>query len=114
MTMSSTLIDSIKRRAADEAQRVGYPAGFPVLPPVPAGRYGDEAFAELEVNAVFGRSWLMVAHTDQLPEPGSYLKLGPEIAWAPTRFLEVSLGGHYFVAGRSMVALPPGPVRRSP
>ena len=37
MTMSSVLIDQVKRRAADEAERHAYPAGFPVLPPVPAG-----------------------------------------------------------------------------
>lgn len=72
MTMSTTLIEEIKRRAADEAQRDAYPVGFPVLPPVPAARYGDPAFAELEAGAVFGRSWLMVAHTDELPDPGSY------------------------------------------
>lgn len=75
MTMSSTLIESIKRRAADEAERSGYPAGFPVLPPIPAGRYADAEFAQLEADAVFGRSWLMVAHADQLPEPGSYLQV---------------------------------------
>ena len=72
MTMSTTLIEQVKRRAADEAQRDGYPAAFPVLPPVPAGRYADPEFARLEDDAVFGRSWLMVAHTDELPEPGSY------------------------------------------
>src|SRR6476659_7464784 len=37
MTMSTTLVESIKRRAAEEAERDSYPAGFPVLPPVPAG-----------------------------------------------------------------------------
>jgi phenylpropionate dioxygenase-like ring-hydroxylating dioxygenase large terminal subunit len=72
MTMSSTLIETIKRRALDEAEREGYPDGFPVLPPIPAARYADAAFAALETEAVFGRSWLMVAHADELPEPGSY------------------------------------------
>jgi phenylpropionate dioxygenase-like ring-hydroxylating dioxygenase large terminal subunit len=72
MAMSSTLIESIKRRALDEADRADYPEGFPVLPPVPAGRYADAGFARLEEDAVFGRTWLMVAHTDELPEPGSY------------------------------------------
>ncbi len=75
MTMSSTLIDSIKSRATDEARRESYPSGYPALPPVPAGRYGDEDFARLEDGAVFGRSWLLVAHTDQLPEPGSYVRV---------------------------------------
>ena len=47
MTMSPTLVESIKRRAADEAERDSYPAGFPVLPPVPAGRYADPAWARV-------------------------------------------------------------------
>lgn len=76
MTMSSALIEQIKRRATDEATRDAYPVGFPVLPPVPAGRYTDAGFAALEGEAVFGRSWLMVAHTDELPEPGSYRQVG--------------------------------------
>jgi phenylpropionate dioxygenase-like ring-hydroxylating dioxygenase large terminal subunit len=72
MTMSATLIESIKRRAEDEGRRAGYPAGFPVLPGIPAARYSDPGFARLEAEGVFGRSWLMVAHTDQLAEPGAY------------------------------------------
>lgn len=72
MTMSATLIDAIKRRAEHEAERSEYPAGFPALPPVPAARYCDPAFAALEAEEVFGRAWLMVAHVDELPEPGSY------------------------------------------
>jgi phenylpropionate dioxygenase-like ring-hydroxylating dioxygenase large terminal subunit len=75
MTMSSTLIESIKRRASDEAERTSYPEGFPVLPPVPASRYSDPDFAALETNAVFGKSWLMVAHVDELPDAGSYRRL---------------------------------------
>lgn len=75
MTMSSALIEGIKRRAEDEAVRDGYPDGFPELPPVPAGRYGDPDFARLELDAVFGRTWLMVAHSEELPDPGSYLQV---------------------------------------
>ena len=72
MTMSTTLIESIKQRATDERARTAYPTGFPELPPVPAARYGDADFAELEREAVFGRSWLMVAHVDELPAAGDY------------------------------------------
>lgn len=75
MTMPAALIERVKGQAAGEAARDRYPAGFPVLPPVPAGRYGDAGFAALEAEAVFGRSWLMVAHTDELPEPGAYLQV---------------------------------------
>jgi len=72
MTMSTSQIELVKQRAADEGDRGSYPAGFPVLPPVPAARYGDAAFAALEDEAVFGRTWLMVAHADELREPGAY------------------------------------------
>jgi phenylpropionate dioxygenase-like ring-hydroxylating dioxygenase large terminal subunit len=75
MTMSATLIESIKRRAVEEAAREQYPGGFPVLPPVPAARYADAGFARLEDEAVFSRTWLMVGHIDELPEPGSYRRL---------------------------------------
>jgi phenylpropionate dioxygenase-like ring-hydroxylating dioxygenase large terminal subunit len=72
MVMSSTLIETVKQRASDERDRQSYPEGFPELPPVPAARYGDAEFAELEREGVFGRSWLMVAHVDELPAPGDY------------------------------------------
>ena len=72
MVMSEPLLESVKRRPEEEAARTGYPAGFPVLPGVPAGRYADEAFAALEADGVFGRSWLFVAHADELREEGDY------------------------------------------
>ncbi|MBV9663824.1 MAG: aromatic ring-hydroxylating dioxygenase subunit alpha [Actinobacteria bacterium] len=72
MVMSATLIDSVKQRAADERERKAYPEGFPELPPVPAARYCDAEFAALEADGVFGRSWLMVAHLDELPNAGDY------------------------------------------
>lgn len=34
----------------------------------------------------------------------SYLKLGPEITWRPRPGLDVTVGGHYFVAGRALPA----------
>lgn len=69
--MIETLLDKPRREAA----RTGYPEGFPVLPPVPAKRYSDPAMYELEREHVFGRSWLFVAHLDQLAEPGDFLRL---------------------------------------
>src|SRR5688500_3152539 len=75
MVMSTALIESVKRRSADEAERSVYPPGFPVLPGVPAARYVDPDFARLEADAVFGRSWLFVAHADQLASPGDYLQV---------------------------------------
>src|SRR5688572_26671864 len=40
-----------------------------------------------------------------VPEAASYTKLGPEITWAPYPSWQVSLGGHYFVAGRAIPAM---------
>lgn len=73
MTLSAATVVSIKRRALDEAARDRHPDGFPPLPPVPAGRYADPEFTRLETEHVFGRSWLMVAHADEVREPGDYL-----------------------------------------
>ena len=70
--MGPSLIEAVRDRAVAERERASYPDGFPVLPPVPAARYGDAAFAALEQERVFGRSWLMVAHVDEVPDPGDY------------------------------------------
>ena len=72
MVMTPSLVDAVRDRAVAERERSSYPVGFPVLPPVPAARYGDEAFAALEQEHVFGRSWLMVGHVDEVTEPGDY------------------------------------------
>ena len=73
--MQTSLTEEILDRGRRERARTGYPDGFPVLPPVPARRYVDGTFASLEREHVFGRSWLFVAHADELPEPGDYVLL---------------------------------------
>jgi nitrite reductase/ring-hydroxylating ferredoxin subunit len=73
MAMSPQLIDAVKDETRAEATRDAYPPGFPVLPPVPAKRYSEPTFAGLEVEFVFGRSWLFVAHADQLRHTGDYV-----------------------------------------
>jgi phenylpropionate dioxygenase-like ring-hydroxylating dioxygenase large terminal subunit len=62
-------------RGVRERGRAAYPAGFPTLPPVPTGRYTDATFASLEEREVFGRSWLFVAHVDELPASGDFVTL---------------------------------------
>ena len=57
-----------------ETDRVGPPPGFPKFPDVPAGRYMDAAFLDLEHASLWKRSWLYACHIDELPEPGSYLQ----------------------------------------
>src|SRR4051812_17398079 len=70
--MSSTLIETVKQRAHAERERKAHPADFPELPAVPAARYGNKEFFDLEREEVFGRSWLMVAPVDELPDPGDF------------------------------------------
>lgn len=55
-----------------EFRRTAYPENFPPLPPLPAARYFDEAFYELEIEHVFLKTWLCVGHASQLPKKGSY------------------------------------------
>ncbi len=76
MVMSTQVMDAVKDRARAEAERRAYPPQFPVLPPVPAGRYFEPGFAKLEADMVFSRSWLFVAHADQLRNSGDYVLLG--------------------------------------
>jgi choline monooxygenase len=56
-----------------EAERAAPPAGFPVFPDIPAGRYVDAGFLKLERESLWRKSWLYACHTDQLPQAGSYL-----------------------------------------
>ncbi|RME63793.1 MAG: aromatic ring-hydroxylating dioxygenase subunit alpha [Alphaproteobacteria bacterium] len=58
--------------AAEEA-RDGPPPGFPQLPTIPGGRYTDPEFLALEDKYLWKRSWLYACHTDELPDPGSFL-----------------------------------------
>ncbi|HKN00341.1 MAG TPA: aromatic ring-hydroxylating dioxygenase subunit alpha [Candidatus Binataceae bacterium] len=73
--MDSAFADDIRRRAAWEKEREQHPEGFPALPAIPAARYCDPAFFRLEREHVFGKTWLFVAHLDELPEPGDVLLL---------------------------------------
>ena len=73
--METTLESEILERGRRERERADYPEGFPLLPPVPARRYVDDDFAELERREVFGRSWLLVAHESEVPGPGDFLAL---------------------------------------
>jgi phenylpropionate dioxygenase-like ring-hydroxylating dioxygenase large terminal subunit len=49
------------------------PGGFEPLPDIPAGRYIDEEFFALEQEHIWSKSWLLAAHSDELPEVGSYV-----------------------------------------
>lgn len=77
--MDEALQQRIWRELEYEAGRTGPPADFPRLPPIPAARYTDAAFHALELEHVFGKSWLAVARSEDFPRSGSFLvweKLG--------------------------------------
>jgi phenylpropionate dioxygenase-like ring-hydroxylating dioxygenase large terminal subunit len=73
--MDASLVEKIAKRPAEERERRVYPERFPRLPSVPAARYCDPSFFAVERKHVFGKSWLFVAHADELPKLGDYLFL---------------------------------------
>ncbi len=73
--MDQQFADSIRSRVTAEKTRTSYPEEFPALPPIPAARYCAPEFFKLEREYVFGKSWLMVAHTGELPETGDVVLL---------------------------------------
>ena len=73
MPMSSEDIQSLRALMEYEASRSAPPQGFPALPDIPAGRYTDQRFFDLEEAHIWRKSWLLAAHVDELPEPGCFL-----------------------------------------
>ncbi|MEX2207185.1 MAG: aromatic ring-hydroxylating dioxygenase subunit alpha [Myxococcota bacterium] len=73
--MERARFDAIVRRPEEESARDAFPSEFPSRIDVPASRYVDPLFLELEKTHVFAKCWLFVAHVDQLPDAGDYLVL---------------------------------------
>ena len=73
MPMSPMEVQTLRQLMEFEAARTEPPQGFPALPDIPAGRYTDPRFFELEQQYIWRKSWLFAAHSDELPEPGSFL-----------------------------------------
>ncbi len=66
--LNSLLYEAVDRELA----RTEYPEGLPALPELPAGRYCDPAFFDLELTHVFRKTWLYAGHISELPQTGSY------------------------------------------
>ena len=66
-------IDNLRLLMEFEAERETPPSGFPSLPDLPAGRYTDQRFYDLEKQHIWRKTWLFVGHIDQVPEPGSFM-----------------------------------------
>lgn len=69
---------------------VGGAAHFPQLPPVPRARYLDPGFYDLEIDHVFKKKWLLVGHTSEYTEAGSYRLL--DVPFAPVVVLRDKAG----------------------
>ncbi len=70
--MDADYLARFRERQAYETDRSAPPPGFPVLPPVPLGRYTDPEFYALERDRLFRRSWLYAGHDSELADVGSY------------------------------------------
>ena len=71
--MTPEYIQTLHKLMEFEAARTEPPAGFPALPDIPAGRYVDPRFHQLELDHVWRKSWLLAAHIDEIPEPGCFM-----------------------------------------
>lgn len=67
--------DLIRQKPEDEFERPEFPEGFPDQIDVPAARYFDPAFFELEKAHIFAKAWQFTAHAEQLATPGDYVLL---------------------------------------
>ncbi len=72
--MTPEQVRILRRLMEYEATRTEPPPGFPSLPAIPAGRYLDPRFFELELTHIWRKSWLLAAHMDEIPEPGCFLQ----------------------------------------
>jgi phenylpropionate dioxygenase-like ring-hydroxylating dioxygenase large terminal subunit len=70
--MSPEDVRRLRDLMAYEAARNEPPLDFPTLPPIPSARYTDPDFYSLERKELFGRTWLLAAHLDEIPEPGCF------------------------------------------
>jgi phenylpropionate dioxygenase-like ring-hydroxylating dioxygenase large terminal subunit len=71
--MNPSTLAEIERAIQYEAQRRDSPPeGFPSLPVVPGGRYTQQAFFELENEAVWRQSWVCVGLEADVARAGDY------------------------------------------
>lgn len=70
--MNQQEIDTLRKLMEFEAARTEPPQGFPSLPDLPGGRYTDQRFFDLEKEHIWGKSWLLASHIDEVPEPGCF------------------------------------------
>jgi phenylpropionate dioxygenase-like ring-hydroxylating dioxygenase large terminal subunit len=70
--MDAALEDRIREELSFNRDRSAPPPDAVAVPPIPAERYRDPGFFDLERERVWKRSWLYAAHVSELTEPGAY------------------------------------------
>ncbi len=70
--MTPEYIQQLRATMEYEAARTAPPEGWPHMPDIPAGRYVDQRYFELEMEHIWRKSWLLASHIDEVPEPGCY------------------------------------------
>jgi phenylpropionate dioxygenase-like ring-hydroxylating dioxygenase large terminal subunit len=70
--MNQQEIQTLRELMEYEAARTEPPESFPALPDLPAGRYTDPRFFELEQKHIWRKAWLLAAHIDELPDTGCF------------------------------------------
>jgi len=71
--LDGEIFDRVVTSVERELTRTSYPSDFPVLPPIPAARYSDTDFFQLEQEHLFRKTWIWAAtHISELPRDGSY------------------------------------------
>ena len=70
--MQDHALSQIHRTMDEQLGRSQYPEGFPALPDVPSSRYFDPGFAQLEMDHLWIKTWLLAGLATELPNAGSY------------------------------------------
>jgi phenylpropionate dioxygenase-like ring-hydroxylating dioxygenase large terminal subunit len=70
--MQTSLVERLKAQIEYEFDRAGLPEGFPTLPDLPAGRYTEQGFFDLEQQRMWPRVWLYAGRQEEIPHRGSY------------------------------------------
>ncbi len=70
--MQEAVVERLKQEILYEFAREGPPEGFPKFPDLPAGRYRDPHFFDLEWEYLWKRVWLYATRDEELPANGSY------------------------------------------
>lgn len=70
--MTPGYISTLRKLMEYEAGRSAPPPEWPDMPDIPAGRYVDQRYYDLEIDHIWRKSWLLASHIDEVPEPGCF------------------------------------------